>query len=258
MKRAQINLDLLFAYIVFIIFIAYFAGYVLDLFNPFLDYSKSVLVEKNNMVLRNNVITILNLKNANEACNISVPNLSGIEVEYSINTFNMVVNDEQITWPNETKGSILFKREQGSLLVVGGTNSTPINATLVFTMPETGIKYNEINVSAGDSIKYSTDSSNNIIFEVNLSVNSTDRLSGYRIFTSFSDSRYVVVSLARDRTTGQDLFDTIYIGKTKAGGHCREGGETDLKTQFAQYKNLGEESEDFLSFIEVNAWWKLE
>ncbi|PIO00039.1 hypothetical protein COT72_02625 [archaeon CG10_big_fil_rev_8_21_14_0_10_43_11] len=257
-RNGQINIDLLFGYVVFIIFVAYFSGFVLDLFNPFIDYSRVIATEKNNILFRNEVITNLNLKTIGAACNKTVPNLAGSNISYQINALNILGKDDFAVFPNETSGRVVIAREKGDILVMAGTNFTAINTTLIFSIPEAVVGIDELNTSAGDGISYVFDSSNNLVFYVNLSVTQSDPFSAYRILTTITQPTFIIIIGLFDRQTGQNQYNLLYIGDVKAQDSCEAGAQTDLKTTFSHYENLGNTIEDYLSYLEASAWWELE
>lgn len=259
MGKGQINIDLLFAYLVFTIFVWYFSGFVLDLFTPFLDYSKSTVIEKNSLILRNNLIDVFSVDNAKSSCNISIPSLAGSSVSYTISAFNILSTDELVLFPNMTYGRIVLKRERGNLIVMAGTNETPLNASIRITFPESIVKTESFNITEGtESISYSMDEFSNFLFTVNLSVNSTDRYSAYKILTNLENDSYVIVESIINRSSGKNLYEYLYIGDVKAFDSCTSGNETDYKTSFTHYKNLGGGVDDYFSLIECDAWWYLE
>ncbi len=249
MGKGQINVDLIFGYLAFLIFVWYFTGYMQELFTPFTDYANLQLLSKKSMLNINDIASFVNLNNINDACNISIPGKYGDKVTYTISGFNIYDQDSDYALPSSTNGSVLFIRDYGSFKVLAGTNGPSFNASLYFTIPNTLVKVYGINNSALDSYNESYDSYGNILFSVNLFANSTHNLSGYNFETGINSNAFLIVE-----SFNHDMA-LLRVGSYPASASCTSGNQTSTITNENFYKRLGYGNNDFYGLINVESWW---
>jgi hypothetical protein len=249
MGKGQINTDLIFGYLAFIVFVWYFSGYVGDLFTPFVDYAGFESLEKNALLQRNRVASFVNINNIDKACNVSVQGVYGSQVSYRIKGFNVFEKDELFTYPNNTYGRVLIIRDYASFTILAGTNSTEYNATLIFTLPYGLVRVEGVSNSDMDYYNQSIDDYGNLVFEVGLFTNSSHRISGYTFHTSFKNDKFMVIEDFSNNPSN------LFIGSVKSEGSCSEGAESDLVTSYDFFKRIGYGRNEFYGLISIKTWW---
>jgi hypothetical protein len=253
MGLGQINIDLIFGYLAFIVFVWYFSGYVGDLFTPFMDYAGFESIEKSALLQRNKVASVINIDNIKDVCNISVADVYGSSISYLIKGFNVFEKDEDFTYPNETDGGVVIVRDHSSFTIMAGTNSTSFekeyNATIVFTLPFTIVRVDELSTSPPDYYNQSIDDYGNLVFEVGLSTNITDKFSGYVFHTGFKTDKFMVVE---DFTND---YSTLFVGDVKAEDFCFSGAESEKVTYYNFFKRIGYGDNEFYGLISATTWW---
>lgn len=249
MGRGQINIDLVFGYLAFVIFIWYFSGYMGDLFTPFIDYARIESVEKKVLLNRNEIASFVNVDNIGSVCNITLSGKYGNYVEYLIKGFNLFKKDAGFTYPNQTSGSALIIRDYDSFTVLAGTNSTGFNASLRFTIPYTLVRVDGFDNSVFDYYNYTIDDYGNLVFDVNLHAGSDNKLVGYVFHTGINKPSFLVIEVFSPE------YDKLFVGSTGIMGSCFAGSESDKLTYHSFFKRLGYGSDEFYGLISMRTWW---
>ncbi|MBR9679187.1 MAG: hypothetical protein GON13_02885 [Nanoarchaeota archaeon] len=250
MVKGQINIDLIFGYLAFILFVWYFSGYMGDLFTPFLDYAKVEALEKKTLLNRNEVASFINVNNIQDVCNLTLEGKYGNEVAYSIRGFNLFKKDYSFFSPDNTAGGLVFVRDYSSFTILAGTNSTDFNSTIQFTIPSTLVRVDGVNNSVFDFYNQSIDDYGNIVFTVGLHASSSDSLVGYSFHTGFKDDAFLMVEIFNND------YSNLWIGEVHAYDSCSSGSENDMLTFHNFFKRIGYGSDEFYALISISTWWE--
>ncbi len=256
MKKAQIiNIDLMMGYLAFIIFVWFFSNYSLELLNPFIDFHKFQINEKNTMILANLMFPSVDLKNFDKVCNITITGNTGNEVTYKIIGFDLFNTDLDYITPNLTEGSIVFVRNFNELAILTGTNSTKLNSSVTITLPETIVRTESTLTETDDSISYNFDVYGNVIIKISSYVNSTDGYDEFKILTGFETSNFAIINSIEDNTT-EDITNVAYLGALKLSDYCSEGYEKDSTSNMEYFKKLEYNNENLLAQVTIKSWWE--
>ena len=250
MGKGQVNIDLVFGYLAFIIFVWYFSGYMGDLFTPFIDYAKVEALEKKTLLNRNEVASFININNVQDVCNLTLAGKYGNKISYSIRGFNLFKKDYSFLFPDNTNGSLVFVRDHDSFTVFAGTNSTDFNATLQFTIPSTLVRVEGVNNSVFDYFNQSIDEYDNVVFNLGLHASSSNKLVGYSFHTGFSDDAFLIIERF------DNAYFNLWIGNVRAYDSCSSGSENDLLTFHNFFKKFGYGSDEFYALISISTWWE--
>lgn len=239
--KGQINLDILLAYVGFIIFALFLVGYFEGLFKPFVDYFSDNTLVKKGLVVESQVSRFISLESFKDLCgSISVPGLKGVKAEYSVVGFNVFEKDLNVF--NLSNGLqvvrdfnvLSIKRSGGE----GGVFS------FVFTLPRGGLNVFKKNISNGDSISISSDLFGNNVVSVVLTPGDKE----YVLVTPFYDVSFLFVEEVN--------ASSFFVNGLNATGSCSSGflnGKSVTHSEF--FKPLFFNGEKFFVRVGVDAWW---
>jgi len=248
-NKGQINIDLILSSVAFILFIWFYSQYVIELTTPLIDYTDSQMNQKNNIILRNELVNSFDIENFENICDFKLENMKGISVNYEIIGFNVLEKDIPSTLPNETSERVVIRRSINRIDIIAGTNCTSLSSSLQFTVPFTGVRVENSSVESTDSISYERDNYGNWLFTVNTSVNALDNYDEFRIYTNFDEDKIIII----------ESFNIskkyLYLGDLIAYNNCSSGFETRRKTHFNTFQKMRISDRDYLTKLSVDSWW---
>ncbi len=170
-RKSQIDVDLLFSYMLFITFIIFLVYYVLGLMNPFKDSINFHLQERRALLMQSFIKTEkLSYKTYDSICNNSFDFLTDMKVQYTILGFALPAVDSSLP----SSYDILIKRES-NLINISACSDSNINYIIHLTFPKDSIIYAVMeSTESSDSITESEDEYLNKIETISFNLNSTD------------------------------------------------------------------------------------
>ena len=245
MSKAQVNLDIIFGYMTFLILIYYFAGLTVDLYTPFLDKSRTENNLKKNLVLVS-LVKVFDYENFEESCDIFQEGLSGISTNYKILGQRL----DSISLEDSFVKGVSFWRVPGFLKVKGYSNNSPGLASFSLLLPPSVIKVSTVNFTSFDNYVVSKDEQDNNFIEVNLSFSSEDDYKELLISHNVNYPSYYFL----------DSFSSVslnyFFEKIPGRKSCfKTEVESEDSIFFEFFSDLGSFDKDLVGFVSVESWW---
>ncbi len=219
--KAQVDFDLLLAYIVFIVFIAFIIKYVTSLLTPYTNTIDFSIHERNALkVYQNSIPKIFDYDGLYKLCNANASNLNGIEVVYSIKGIKLPAWDELSSLPNKTDGEIRILRKNENIDILTGSNSTEYNLTITLIFPYySNVFMENSSVESLDSASLEKDAFKNDVITIKSNVKSGD----VDEFILKTDSETSPFFIFIGGIYGIN-HDKVFIGGVNINGSCTSGG----------------------------------
>ncbi|MDD5417935.1 MAG: hypothetical protein PHW96_03585 [Candidatus Nanoarchaeia archaeon] len=250
-KKAQVDVDSLLSYIVYLFFIFFTINYILELTNPFRDIIDNQIQEKRSIILYKRFqkaeLPYIYFQNL---CNESVPPFYNFYAEYTIKSFLFSGNDKYNLLPNETEGAIHFSRSEKELNIIAGSISEVYNTTLILEFPGWLSISVETDIDSNDYVNYTINRQGNHIYNMSLNFGGEDidRV----IFKTQKDEDSIVTI---QEITGIPL-ENVYLGYDfKFMSSCGEEIPSTKKATVQYISAIQKNQTSAAAVIKINGWW---
>jgi len=246
-SKAQINVDLIMSYILFVFFLIFLFQFIINLTIPF---SNSVIKSRENQVmeiLRSTIDERMTLSDIADSCIFYHEAIESIKTEFTITGFPLPEDDISYTLPNQTQGSLVFYRDGNKLSIIAGTEYSEKNISILLVFPEnTHASLSLLTNETNDQVDFVKDFFGNRLLDLILRINSTDE---DRINVLTENEGIVVIS----SLSGIDEED-VYVGTVPLKNNCgvSSGG---YSSSLIGFTSVLKDQKIFPSEYKINVWW---
>jgi len=242
-KKAQIDVDFIISYLIFIFFIIFLVNFILNLISPFRDASNFQIQERRSFVMQN----ILNkqkisFQNFDVLCNTSLNYISRLKVDYTILGFRLPGFDS-----STSDYDLLITREDKIIRVKGKSGSQTTYYTELVFPPDAEISMTELSMEPDDVVTNSTDIQSNKKITIIMNLNSTD-------------TDEIIISPGMDEVFVKTGFENVnvsrvYIGEIPIYKSCGEQGYSIRHFHVENYAIMSYNNRFFPIKVGINGWW---
>jgi len=235
-RKAQIDVDFIISYVIFIFFIIFLVNFILNLISPFRDASNFQIQERRSFLMQN----ILNkekipFQNFDILCNTSLNYISRLKVHYLILGFKMPSYDLAAT-----DYDVLFTREEDIVRLRARADSKT-------TYYIADVSITRLSLESDDVITNSTDINSNIKFTICMNINSTD--TDELIIDPGLEDVFIKISFENVN------ISRAYIGEIPFYKSCGKQGYSTRHFHVENYAIMSYDNKFFPIKIGINGWW---
>ncbi len=249
--KAQLDIDLLLAYIVFIAFIVFIIRFSINLLTPYTNTIDFSIHQRNALkVYHNSIPSVFDYNDLYKLCNVNATELNGVKVIYNIKGVKLPAWDDLIEYPNNTDGKIIILRKNENLEILFGSNSTEYNTTLIMVFPQySNVFIENDSLETQDLISLEKDSFQNDVITINSNVKSND-LDKVMIKTDSKTSPFFVFISGIYGIN----HNRVFVGSASINGSCSSGG-SGYKQELYGNALMNVNGSDTIVELTQKTWW---